>query len=86
MGLCESFNLQHITRQDFTSSFTMPQETDVLFLLSIPTTWKEFLLRESSLLLYTPEREHFGIVPLEALLAGVCFIDFLRVENTNNPV
>jgi alpha-1,3/alpha-1,6-mannosyltransferase len=43
----------------------------VLFLLSIPATLKNYLLRTASLLVYTPAQEHFGIVPLEAMIAGV---------------
>lgn len=42
-----------------------------MFLLSVPSTLKQSLLRSASLLVYTPSNEHFGIVPLEAMLAGV---------------
>jgi len=68
VNLCDFFNLKHVTCKNFISSLSIPPETDVLFLLSIPASWKTFLLKASSLLLYTPEREHFGIVPLEAFL------------------
>jgi alpha-1,3/alpha-1,6-mannosyltransferase len=44
---------------------------EVLFLLSVPNALKEALLRSANLLVYTPSNEHFGIVPLEAMLAGV---------------
>lgn len=70
-GLCESFGFKHITCKNFITSLSIPEDTDVLFLLSIPASWKAYLLKASSLLLYTPEREHFGIVPLEALIAEV---------------
>lgn len=50
---------------------SVPEDTDVLFLLSVPTALKSRLLAAAALLCYTPEREHFGIVPLEAMLAGV---------------
>lgn len=43
----------------------------VLFLLSVPAQLKFLLLRTAKLLIYTPSNEHFGIVPLEAMLAGV---------------
>lgn len=43
----------------------------MLFLLSVPNTFKSTLLRSSRLLIYTPRNEHFGIVPLEAMLAGI---------------
>ena len=39
----------------------------VTFLRSISHETKLYLLKRSSLLLYTPEKEHFGIVPLEAM-------------------
>ncbi|KAA8913606.1 hypothetical protein FN846DRAFT_928879 [Sphaerosporella brunnea] len=69
VAMCDSFQLKHITCKNFITSLSIPEDTDVLFLLSIPASWKTYLLKASSLLLYTPEREHFGIVPLEALLA-----------------
>lgn len=43
----------------------------MLFLLSVPTQLKAMLLNAATMLLYTPSNEHFGIVPLEAMLAGV---------------
>ena len=43
----------------------------MLFLLSVPAQLKSMLLNTAKLLLYTPPNEHFGIVPLEAMLAGV---------------
>lgn len=45
-------------------------EIDVLFLLSISTDLKARLLNNANLVVYTPSNEHFGIVPLEAMLAG----------------
>lgn len=39
----------------------------VLFLPSIDLVQKELLLRNATCILYTPENEHFGIVPLEAM-------------------
>ncbi|KAK4101876.1 glycosyltransferase family 4 protein [Parathielavia hyrcaniae] len=47
------------------------ESVDVLFLLSVPSLLKEMLLRSARLLVYTPRDEHFGIVPLEAMLRGV---------------
>jgi alpha-1,3/alpha-1,6-mannosyltransferase len=43
----------------------------VLFLLSVPNALKHALLRSARLLVYTPRNEHFGIVPLEAMLRRV---------------
>jgi alpha-1,3/alpha-1,6-mannosyltransferase len=42
-----------------------------LFLLSVPNQFKTVLLESAKILVYTPSNEHFGIVPLEAMLAGV---------------
>lgn len=46
-------------------------DVQVLFLLSVPAQVKDMLLKTATLLLYTPANEHFGIVPLEAMLQGV---------------
>lgn len=42
----------------------------VIFLTSISSSLKEFLIQNMQLLLYTPSYEHFGIVPLEAMKYG----------------
>lgn len=71
VGLCGELALKSATSKNFISSLSIPADTDVLFLLSIPASLKSYLLKTASLLCYTPAREHFGIVPLEAMLAGV---------------
>ena len=53
------------------TALNIPTEIDVLFLLSVPAQLKTMLLVAATLLVYTPSNEHFGIVPLEAMLAGV---------------
>ncbi|KAI5848161.1 hypothetical protein BZA05DRAFT_404618 [Tricharina praecox] len=80
--LCESYGFKHITCKNFITSLSIPEDTDVLFLLSIPASWKAYLLKASSLLLYTPEREHFGIVPLEALIAELPVL----AQNSGGPL
>lgn len=72
VALCTSLGLKHVTCKTFISALSVPPDTNVLFLLSIPASWKAYLLRTSSLLVYTPEKEHFGIVPLEAMMEEVC--------------
>jgi alpha-1,3/alpha-1,6-mannosyltransferase len=42
----------------------------VTFLLSISDAARTELLRTATAVIYTPENEHFGIVPLEAMYAG----------------
>ncbi len=51
----------------------VPADVQVLFLLSVPSALKALLLHGPAcrLLVYTPANEHFGIVPLEAMLAGL---------------
>jgi alpha-1,3/alpha-1,6-mannosyltransferase len=46
---------------------------EVLFLLNFTTFQRTALLRSPSTiaLLYTPENEHFGVVPVEAMVCGV---------------
>lgn len=39
----------------------------VIFLRSITTQMKTVLMKHSTCLLYTPDKEHFGIVPVEAM-------------------
>jgi alpha-1,3/alpha-1,6-mannosyltransferase len=60
----------------------VPDDVDVLFLLSVPNTLKDMLLKSARLLVYTPSNEHFGIVPLEAMLAGVPVL----AANTGGPL
>lgn len=55
---------------------------DVIFRVSISATEREGLLRNASALLYTPENEHFGIVPLEAMRSGTPVI----AVNNGGPV
>lgn len=43
----------------------------VVFITSISSSFKDYLLQNCQLLLYTPSFEHFGIVPLEAMKYGV---------------
>lgn len=82
--LASSHSLKHhtVTSFDTTSLSSIPSDTSVLFLLSIPNSIKTSLLRVARLLVYTPSNEHFGIVPLEAMLAQVPVL----AANTGGPV
>jgi len=53
------------------TALAIPAEVKVLFLLSVPNAVKANLLASATLLIYTPRNEHLGIVPLEAMLAGI---------------
>lgn len=71
-ALAEAQGLSSRTaRTTTTALFEVPDDIDVVFLLSVPNALKEALLRDARLLVYTPASEHFGIVPLEAMLRGV---------------
>jgi alpha-1,3/alpha-1,6-mannosyltransferase len=48
----------------------------------VPNTLKDALLKSARLLVYTPSNEHFGIVPLEAMLAGTP----VMAANTGGPL
>ncbi|KAM0513907.1 hypothetical protein ACHAPE_007262 [Trichoderma viride] len=82
--LASSHSLKHhtVTSFDTASLFSIPSDASVLFLLSIPNSIKTSLLRVARLLVYTPSNEHFGIVPLEAMLARVPVL----AANTGGPV
>ncbi|TFA97549.1 hypothetical protein CCMA1212_010729 [Trichoderma ghanense] len=82
--LASSLSLTHhtVTSFDASSLSSIPRDASVLFLLSIPNSVKASLLRTARLLVYTPSNEHFGIVPLEAMLARVPVL----AANTGGPV
>ena len=71
LSLAEGLKLTTATAKNIVSALSIPDDIDVLFLLSIPSQLKSTLLHAAKLLVYTPANEHFGIVPLEAMLAGV---------------
>ncbi|KFA50395.1 hypothetical protein S40293_05225 [Stachybotrys chartarum IBT 40293] len=60
----------------------VPDSVQVLFLLSVSDRLKQRLFRLARLLVYTPTNEHFGIVPLEAMLSRVPVL----AANTGGPV
>ncbi|KAL7792814.1 glycosyltransferase family 4 protein [Trichoderma afarasin] len=77
-----SLNQHTVTSFDASSLSAIPSDASVLFLLSIPNSIKTSFLRAARLLVYTPSNEHFGIVPLEAMLARVPVL----AANTGGPV
>lgn len=80
-ALADSLGLSHETISP-TDEKDTPTTAEVLFLLSVPGDLKESLLAAARLLVYTPSNEHFGIVPLEAMLANVPVL----AANTGGPV
>jgi len=69
--LAGGLGLRSATTKTIVTALSVPGDVEVLFLLSVPNTLKDLLLRSARLLVYTPAHEHFGIVPLEAMLAGL---------------
>jgi alpha-1,3/alpha-1,6-mannosyltransferase len=66
-----TLGLQTATSKTVISALSIPESIDVLFLLSVPSAFKATLLSAATLLVYTPSQEHFGIVPVEAMYAGL---------------
>lgn len=65
--LCEQLKLTHSTyfRDDPEKKFN--NAAMVLFIPSFTDKQRQFLFKSSECLIYTPENEHFGIVPVEAM-------------------
>ena len=80
--LAASLKLKTATVKNIVTAQAIPSDIEVLFLLSFPDQLKSSLLKAAKLLIYTPADEHFGIVPLEAMLAGVPVL----ASNTGGPL
>ncbi|CAG8973817.1 hypothetical protein HYALB_00005562 [Hymenoscyphus albidus] len=80
--LAESLGLKTATTKTIVTALNVADDVDVLFLQSVPNALKQILLASASLLVYTPSNEHFGIVPLEAMLAGIPVL----AANTGGPL
>jgi alpha-1,3/alpha-1,6-mannosyltransferase len=80
--LATSLKLKSTTSKNVVTALGVPDDIEVLFLLSIPNSLKDALLKSARLLVYTPSNEHFGIVPLEAMLAGTPVL----AANTGGPL
>ncbi|KAK9472312.1 uncharacterized protein V1510DRAFT_426335 [Dipodascopsis tothii] len=85
-ALCDRLGLSHATCFNVDTASPAPfgtrASTAVLFLPSVSTPVKASLLMAASLLAYTPTNEHFGIVPLEAMLYRVPVL----ATNTGGPL
>lgn len=79
--LAEASKLQHATARTMPTALALPEDIQIVFLLSIPEALKILLLENASLLVYTPPNEHFGIVPVEAMKFGVPVL----ASNTGGP-
>jgi alpha-1,3/alpha-1,6-mannosyltransferase len=82
VDLAESLGLSTATAKTVPTALGIPNEIQVLFLLSVPGPFKETLLNNARLLLYTPTNEHFGIVPVEAMQHGLPVL----ASNTGGPL
>lgn len=82
VALADSFGLLNATAKTVPTALAIPDTIEVLFLLSVPNAFKETLLSNAKLLVYTPKNEHFGIVPVEAMKYGVPVL----ASNTGGPL
>ncbi|KAL2800557.1 glycosyltransferase [Aspergillus keveii] len=80
--LATSLGLETATSKTVPSALSIPDSIDVLFLPSVPSAFRDILLSQARLLLYTPINEHFGIVPIEAMRAGIPVL----ASNTGGPL
>lgn len=82
-NLCDQYRIPHATKfpQDSWSTVKF-NKTRILFLPSVSGVEKSYLLEQASLLLYTPTNEHFGIVPLESMIAETPVL----ATNTGGPL
>ncbi|EEH05194.1 alpha-1,3-mannosyltransferase alg-2 [Histoplasma capsulatum G186AR] len=69
--LATGLGLRTATSKTVISALSIPDSIEVLFLLSVPSAFKQTLLSAATLLVYTPSYEHFGIVPVEAMRVGL---------------
>lgn len=72
--IAEKCNLRHETIWPGSNNRIEPQDIDVLFLPSISSTLRNALLHTADFVLYTPSNEHFGLVPIEAMICGAIVI------------
>ena len=82
IALAGELGLKSATAKNMITAMDIPSDIEVLFLLSVPASLKDLLLKNATLLVYTPSNEHFGIVPLEAMLARVPVL----ASNTGGPL
>ena len=80
--MTDEAGLKHATAKTVPTALAIPEDIQVLFLLSVPEACKATLLENATLLLYTPKNEHFGIVPVEAMKYGVPVL----ASNTGGPL
>lgn len=70
-ALADSLGLKYQTAHKTSDLSPLGSSASVLFLPSVSDAVKQALLSRANLLIYTPRHEHFGIVPLEAMLNQV---------------
>jgi alpha-1,3/alpha-1,6-mannosyltransferase len=82
VALAEGSGLTAATAKTVPTALGISETVQVLFLLSVPGLFKDALLANARLLLYTPPDEHFGIVPVEAMQHGLPVL----ASNTGGPL
>lgn len=71
-AICTSLSLNFKTILPSTSEYPKPSSSDqIIFLASFNEAQRTYLFSASKALVYTPSWEHFGIVPIESMYAGL---------------
>lgn len=83
-SLCDKLELSYeiIDGKSLTKYEVTEKVKKVIFLTSISTDFKNALIANCDLLMYTPTNEHFGIVPLEAMRMG----KLVLADKTGGPL
>lgn len=68
--LCDKMSLSHTTLWPDEDPSALNHSPAVVFMPSVTASLREQLLRHSRCLVYTPQGEHFGIGPVEAMATG----------------
>lgn len=84
--LCDSLNLSYtiLDGKNLETGALKNYEAvpNVIFLTSVSSDFKNALISQCDMLLYTPTNEHFGIVPLEAMRMG----KLVLADNSGGPL
>lgn len=78
--LCDELKLTYQVIDS--AEYIIEDSTNVIFWLNISADLKTSLIASTSLLLYTPRNEHFGIVPIEAMNLGTLVL----ADTTGGPL
>lgn len=82
VSITEKYGFSHETFYDYKDLLKQEHlQKQVYFLPNISSGLRNVLMKQTLLLLYTPTREHFGIVPIEAMKYNTLVL----ADNTGGP-